>query len=428
MRIASRFQRPGRSNDRRARASTAGIWLGLISLGCFFELEPVDLDGGIGGGGSGGSLGGAAGETPVGGDGGGGVAGIPPQDDCEQAGQKRCNGQCVIANPTNGCGNEDCTECASLPNAAPPTCGGDSGRCQITSCNPGSADCDADLAEYTGESGSSNGCEYSFGTIADPSQLLAAPRVQQIQVDGSRDDWGVIPAYRLEQTCVDCDDDVVVFQQPTAQNEPPPSSDLSAYFRVAWDADSFYVLAEVFDDFVFKEGSSVDGACQPSADGNYVPGPMCEDALAVYFDGAAEADRNRNYGNVAHRILLGTSEVPFLPAQGQPPVGTIGLRVLQANGPRCYRMEAQFPWTLLVSNQGEPVADKFPPAAGQTYGFDVAVSDWDPTISDPSIVERQSQLFFTPRAAQSKLHESIAGVGSIVLTDHASSDVAGSPQ
>jgi hypothetical protein len=428
MRIASRFQRPGRSNDRRARASTAGVWLGLISLGCFFELEPVDLDGGIGGGGSGGSLGGAAGETPVGGDGGGGVAGIPPQDDCEQAGQKRCAGECVIASPSNGCGNADCAECASLPNAAPPTCGGDSGRCQITSCNPGFADCDADLAAYTGESASSNGCEYSFGTIedSDPTQPLAAPRAL-ITVDGSRDDWAVIPAYRLEETCVDCKDNVVVFQQPTAQNEPPPSSDLSAYFRVAWDGNSFYVLAEAFDDDVFDAGSSQNG-CQTSTDGNYVPGPMCEDAFAVYFDGAAEAERNRSYGNVAHRILLGTSGVAFLPAQGQPPLGTIGVLAQQLNGPRCYRIEAQFPWTLLVSNQGQPVADKFPPAAGQTYGFDVAVSDWDPTVSEPTIVERQSQLFFTPRAPQSELHLSIAGVGSIVLTDHASSDVAGSPQ
>jgi hypothetical protein len=412
------------------RALIAGIGIGLISHGCFFELEPVvDLDGGIGGGGSAGSASGEAGESPIAGDGGSGGATMPPRDGCEQAGQKRCNGVCVIANPSNGCGNTDCTECASLPNAAAPTCGGDSGRCQVTSCNPGAADCDADLSSYTGESGSSNGCEYSFGTIAETIQPLPVPRVTQIQVDGSRDDWGVIPAYRLEHTCVDCKDDVVVFQQPTAQNEPPPSSDLSAYFRVAWDGDSFYVLAEAFDDVVFNQGSSVsNGGCQTNADGNYVPGPMCEDAIAVYFDGAAEADRNRNYGNVAHRILLGTSGVPFLPAQGQPPMGTIGLRAVQPNGPRCYRMEAQFPWTLLVSNQGQPVADKFPPAADQTYGFDVAVSDWDPTVSEPTIMERQSQLFFTPRDAQSELHSSIAGVGSIVLRDHASSEVAGTPQ
>jgi hypothetical protein len=425
MRIASRFQRSGRSNDRRRRALAAGVWVGLISFGCFFELEPVvELDGGVGGGGTAGAFAGEAGESPLGGNGGDGVGGTMAPQGCELAGQKRCGGECVIASPSNGCGNPDCTPCAELDNAVAPSCSSDSGSCKIDGCQVGFADCDGDLLTYNGQSGG-NGCEYSFGTVAAPTQLLAVPRARElIQVaDDSRDDWSDIPAYRLEQTCVDCRDDGAVFQ-PSAQNEAPAESDLSAYFRVAWDGDFFYVLAEAFDERVFSEGSTVDnGACQTN--GDYVPGPVCEDGFTVYFDGRQDGG---NFGNEDRRIIIGASGISFAPAQGQPPDGTVGMRVLPSVGPRCYRIEAQFKWTMLVSNQGEPVDGKFPPAANQTYGFDIAVSDWDPSVSDPSVFERQSQLFWAPRAAQSQLHPSIAGVGSIILTEHAADGEATAPQ
>jgi hypothetical protein len=421
MRIASRFERPGRSSDRHRRALAAGGWVALFSLGCFFELEPLadPPPDGLGGGGSAGGVAGDAGEASTGGDGVGGVGGTPVAPGGCDPGQKRCDGVCVAATPQNGCSDPECTACPLLPNAVAPSCGGDSGRCQITGCDANFADCDGDLLAYNnGESspeGPGRGCEYSFGNIADSTQLLTVPRTQQMQLDGSRDDWGGIPAYKLEHTCVDCNDVAAVFQ-PTAQNEAPPESDLSAYFRVAWDGDRFYVLAEAFDDQVFNAGATVDnGTCRTN--GDYVPGPICEDAFAVYFDGAPESERNKDYGNVAHRIFLGSSGVSFAPNQAQPPTGSVDVRVLSI-GPRCYRIEAQFDWNLLVSNQDQPVPGKFPPAGGQSYGFDIAVSDWDPALSDPSAFERQSELFWTPRAPQSVLYPSIAGGGNIVLTDH----------
>jgi hypothetical protein len=413
MRIASRFQRPGRSNDRRARALTSGVCVGLISFGCFFELEPLEpSDGGIGGGGTFGAVGGEGGDAPIGGDGGGGGAGIPPQDDCEQAGEKRCNGQCVIANPENGCGNPDCAPCAVIPNGVP-SCSGDSASCKVGSCNPGFADCDGDTQTYDGVSGG-NGCEYSFGTIGGHADPLVVPRALIRLDDNSRDDWSGISAYQLEEICVECNDSVLTFQ-PSAQNEAPPGSDLSAYFRVAWDANFFYVLAEGFDDHVFHRGSTVEnGGCQTSSDGNNVPGPTCEDAFAVYFDGLQNGQNISS--NEVHRVFLGTSGTSFAPAQGQPG-NAVGMRVLTPPGPHCYRMEAQFDWKYLVSNQGQPVPGKFPPAEDQTYGFDIAVSDWDPSVSDESRFERQSQLFWSPRAQQSELHPSVAGIGTIILED-----------
>lgn len=410
MRITSRFQRLARSRDRRRHALTAGIWGGLISLGCFFGLEPLaEPDGGIDGGGIAGAFGGRAGETPVGGA--GGAAGTIVFPGCDELGQKRCDDICVAIQPENGCGNPNCQPCPAVANASL-SCSADSGSCKVDGCDPGYADCDGDTLAYP-ERSDGNGCEYSFGTIASSTDPLVVPQAQIRVDDNSRDDWSGIPAYRLEQTCVDCEDDVAVFQ-PIGQNEAPPGSDLSAYFRVAWDADFFYVLAEAFDDHVFNQGSTVDnGGCRTN--GDYVPGPICEDAFAVYFDALQDGGNIASNGN--HRILLGTSGTPFAPAQGQPPGATVGMRVLPSNGLRCYRMEAQFDWKFLVSNQAEPIPGKFPPATGQTYGFDIAVSDWDPSVSEASTFERQSQLFWTPRAPQSKLHPLIEGVGNIILAD-----------
>jgi hypothetical protein len=383
-----------------------------LSLGCFFELadvepSPIGVGGsgeaGFGASGSGGSL-----TAGSGGDGqGAGGAGVPP---CP-VGQKDCGAGCVPYAWGNGCGSESCTPCSPLPQADL-TCNGETNLCEFDVCKPGFADCDGDTSDYPGDV-AGNGCEYSFGTIASSTDAIVAPRGQIRVDDNSRDDWNGIPAYRLEQTCVDCADNVTVFQ-PVAQNEAPPASDLSAYFRVSWDADHFYLLAEAFDDHLFNQGSTVDnGGCRGNND--YVPGPICEDAFAVYFDALQDGGNIGSNGN--HRIFLGTSGTPFAPAQGQPPQGTVVMRVLPSNGPRCYRMEAQFDWRLLVSSQGEPIAGKFPPAANQTYGFDIAASDWDPSLSDASTFERQSQLFLTQRAPRSELHPSIAGLGSIILAD-----------
>jgi hypothetical protein len=396
---------------RRGVLGTSSLAVAL-SLGCFFELAdvvelPVD---GIGGGGGSGDAGlgpsGTGGAVTAGsagnGAGGGGVPPCPP-------GQKDCGAGCVPFAAANGCGSESCAPCAPLPQAGL-TCNGETNLCQFDACDSGFADCNGDSSSYPEVAG--DGCEYSFGTIASRTDPLVAPRAQIRVDDNSRDDWNGIPAYRLEQTCVDCDDDVAVFQ-PLAQNEAPPDSDLSAYFRVSWDADFLYVLAEAFDDHVFNQGSTIDnGGCRTNND--YVPGPICEDAFAVYFDALQDGGNIGSNGN--HRIFLGASGTRFAPAQGQPPQASVGMRVLPSNGPRCYRMEAQFDWKLLVSNQGEPIAGKFPPAAGQTYGFDIAVSDWDPSLSNATF-ERQSQLFLTPRAPQSELHPSIEGVGNILLVE-----------
>jgi hypothetical protein len=401
-----------------------GVLFGSVLSGCVFELAdlaPLGA-GGAGAGAFGGSSMTGAGATPSGSSGMSGSGMSDSAGDPCGSSEKRCDGVCTVMSPANGCGNTSCAPCAPLAQTIQGCTSDSPSACKVERCEPGFADCDGDVITDVGTL-AGNGCEYSFGTIADSADPLVVPRARIQLTDASRDDWSGLPAYELGETCVDCVDDVTVFQ-PTAQNEAPSDSDLSAYFRVAWDGDFFYVLAEAFDDHVFNAGATVDnGACQTN--GNYVPGSMCEDAFVLYFDGRQDGG---NYGNEDHRIFIGTSGTFFAPAQGQPPSGSVAMQLLPSNGPLCYRMEAQFDWRRLVSNQGEAVAGKFPPAAGQTYGFDIAASDWDPAVSDASTFERQSQLFWTARAPGSKLHPSIAGVGSIVLSDDSSSGDPQSPQ
>jgi hypothetical protein len=414
MRIASRFQRSGRSNDRRARALTAGVWVGLISFGCFFELEPLEEpDGGIGGGGTFGAVGGEAGESPMGGDGGGGVAGMPPQDGCEQAGQKRCDGKCVDADPEHGCSNEDCTPCAPVDNGTR-SCSSDNGSCKVESCAPGFADCDGDTLVYNGQSGG-NGCEYSFmqnTTLrASNQQPLEVPRKAIVISDGSRDDWSGVPAYALDQTCDNCID--TALPDVAAKNEVPPRSDLDAYFRVAWDENFFYMLGDVYDRNPLSNGAEGGGICQGGA--------LCEDAFTLFFDGRNNRNQpgGESYNIDDPRIFVSLGNRSYWVSG--PPVAPphVDLKAVTTHGPYCYRLEAQVSWTLIVGIQGNADAfpDQFPPKPGNQYGFDISVNDWDPGVSVDT-ESRESQLFWVNPGAG--YHEVTTGFGAMTLVEQVS--------
>lgn len=352
------------------------------------ELVNVGGNGGAAGIGGAGSGPGGAGGGPPGGTantGGGGVGG----DGCP-GGQKLCGGDCVDESPDNGCGAESCEPCAT-PERAQVSCNGETGECRVDSCEVGYADCNGDTVGVAGAI-DGDGCEYSFGTIvdADTSAPLDVP-FRQIRLDDhSREDWQnipAVPAYALEEPCRDCERDDNV-PPIVSQNEPPPPSDLTAYFRVAWDRDFFYVLAEAYDDNVFDAGASItsDGLCTQQGG---LGSALCEDAFSIFFDGRNDG----GFSSDDHRVFIGLSGKFIAPAQGQPPPNTVALSVLPS-APRCYRMEARFDWKYIVGTQGQDVPGQFPPEDGQSYGFDVAVNDWDPALSDPSVMERQSHIFW----------------------------------
>lgn len=382
-----------RSVARWGRFISVGLGTGL-ALGCFFELGELQPavggsdgglfagNGGVAGaddGGSGGVQAGSAGE-PVGGNqsqgGGGGIVG----PSCAP-GQKPCaSGECKTISPENGCGDTDTCNPCPAPTASTVNCS-DQGECVVTGCMDGFADCDGDT-DAGRDLSTSNGCEYSFGNLASFSDPLDVP-FRVIQLNGQRDDWMGVATQRLLQPCADCRDDVT----PPISNENtrPPARDLDAYFRMAWDNDNLYVLGEAYDDFVFADGSSLQGQLDECNQG-----AECEDSLMMAIDGRADGQ----FMNDDHRIFFGLGGGIAHPSQGAPGPDDVAF-VAATNGPRCYRVEAQFSWEYVVGTQnGQPVGGQFPPAAGQTYKFAVAMSDFDRSPTNPDEVQRQSLVFY----------------------------------
>lgn len=405
MRIASYFQRRRWFSLRPVRLVPARALVGLLLFGCFFELGDV-VPLGVGGSGTSGSFGrgGGGGTPPPGGSLNGGSGGSVGTD-CP-FGQKRCGSElCVPMTVGNGCGNPSCEPCGQ-PAQATVSCNQDTQLCQVDSCNSGYADCDGNLSGYDGTD-AGNGCEHSFGDI----QTVALPlEVMRADIDlgdgGDREEWAGIPTYPLEQTCQNCVDPTLT--AIIAQNEAPPKTDLDAYFRVAWDTDFFYVLAEAFDNDLFHEGATVEGNCQNGA--------LCEDAFSLFFDGRNNRSELPQSGNDDIRVFLGLGGKAFRTSGA--PVSPGEVQFVQARqGTSCYRLEAQVSWRYIVDLQGAQSIDGlFPPQAGQQYGFDISVNDWDRPVNDGP-PQRQSQLFYVNPG--NGYHDQATGYIPMVLVDGA---------
>lgn len=388
MRLAPPSETPRRLTPRRGRGSWIGIGFLLLSGSCFFKLDPVvegPADSGLTG------IAGSLGGSPSGGAGGssdpagaaniGGSAGVSTDPGCP-SGHKLCDdGRCLPNTPENGCGSTVCKACPSLSGAV---IGCKEDQCAVLGCQPGFADCDGDSINDVGDI-AGNGCEYQLATPQSSVTALEVP-FAHILVDGDRDDWNGLPAYSFDQLCPNCNDQ----QTPpiSADSSIPRKTDLDAYWRVAWDGDFFYLFVEAFDDHLYDAGVAGSNKCQFGAE--------CEDSVQVFFDGLDNRASNPSagYGNDDHRVFLGLSQRFSAPAQGQPQPEDVAVRTKRQSN-FCYRIEAQFDWKYITGTKGGGSApNKFPPAANQTYGFDISVNDWDPPISDANGIERQSQVFW----------------------------------
>jgi hypothetical protein len=366
-----------------------------LSLGCFFELadvEPLPVgiggsgDAGSGAGGSGGAL--TAGNAGDGASAAAGSAGVPA---CP-SGQKDCGSGCEPYAADNGCGSELCAPCAPLPQADL-TCNGETNLCQFDVCRRGFADCDGDASGYPEAAG--NGCEYSFTLGSEirtvVTQPLQVPLASITIGDDSRDDWAGVPVYPLSETCDNCVDTAlpdVIFK-----NEVPSRRDLDAYYRVAWNEDSFFVLGDVFDDANAALGADV-GQCQN--------GSLCEDALTVFFDGRNNRNTpgNDRYGIDDLRVFVGLGGKAFR-VSGAPVAvpQEVDFKVTK-HSEACYRIEARFAWSYITGAQNlQPIPGQFPAAEGQQYGFDISVNDWDLSVSNQT-PSRESQLFWVNPGAE----------------------------
>jgi hypothetical protein len=185
----------------------------------------------------------------------------------------------------------------------------------------------------------------------------------------------------------------------------PPRKDLDAYFRVAWDEGFFYLLGDVYDTSVLADGASREGNCQG--------GPLCEDSFNVLVDG----HNNRSSPQADDLYLfLGLGGGAFRVAQTPVRLGTDMDFKATPHGAACYRIEARFAWAYMTGVQnGQPIAGIFPAAPGQQYGFDVAVNDWDPGLSDPNTAQRESQVFWVDPG--NGFQQNTANFGTMTLTE-----------
>jgi hypothetical protein len=156
---------------------------------------------------------------------------------------------------------------------------------------------------------------------------------------------------------------------------------------LAWDNDFFYLLGEAYDDHPFSGGADLVGQLDRCAFG-----AECEDSFMVLLDG--RGNRQGGYSNDDHRLFFGLGGGIGFPSQGAPGADQVSVASAR-NGDRCYVVEARVEWQYLVgTNNGMAIPGQFPPADGQSYGFDIAISDSDPAATDPNRVERQSLLFW----------------------------------
>ncbi len=368
---------------RRARVpwgpgALAGLLLLGIIGGCTFDLADVvtGLPGDGGGGNNGGSAAVGGGGTP-GGSGAaanGGVGGSDVTPPCPPD-QKLCaDGQCRAIAPMFGCGSTACQPCGAADNAVVGC--SEAGECIVASCTPGRADCNGLVID---------GCEFAFGEISPSPDEMPVP-FANIVLDGEIGDWANIPSYPYQAVCRDCLDNATA--RITEDGTVPPRDDLESYFRVAWNNDFFFVVQDTFDRDLLD-----DSALVPSCQDHGGARALCEDGLQVFLDG--REDRREGYFNDNIRVLVGLSERFFAPTMGDVNSDDVTVKALKW-APACYRIEARFDWEYVTNSaQGNPAPPgQFPPLPGQIYGFDIAVNDWDPSIADATLFERQSQVFW----------------------------------
>jgi hypothetical protein len=370
---------PIRQRGRRVTAPwAAGALAGLLLFatleGCIFDLADVVIAPPGGGGSMGGSVAlggsgnpGGSGAVSNGGTGGSDVTQCPPE-------QKLCpDSQCRPIEPMYGCGSSACQPCAPAADAVVGC--SEAGECVVESCSPGRADCNGSVID---------GCEFSFGEVSPSPQEMPVP-FANIVLDGEIADWTNIRSYPYEAVCRDCLDNATA--RITEDGTVPPRSDLESYFRVAWNNDFFFVVQDTFDRDLLDDSSLVP-TCQDRGGDRAV----CEDGLQVFLDG--RQDVRQGYFNDNIRVLVGLSERIFAPTNGDFGADRIAAKAKKW-APACYRIEVRFDWEFVTASISNPAPPgQFPPLAGQVYGFDIAVNDWDPGIADPTLFERQSQVFW----------------------------------
>jgi hypothetical protein len=190
------------------------------------------------------------------------------------------------------------------------------------------------------------------------------------EIDGDVRDWDGHARHPLAEWCTSCS------PQPPIPNvvDPsrPPAEDLTAAFRLGWDANFLYVLVEARDDDLVDDAAPVDAGALGTG--------VKQDSVELVFNadlvpgGIGTDDRQLFYA------LDGSVEWPNQVAVPTPP----SKHAVRASG-TCYAVEIRIAWPYLTANSRSTMG------ADDELGFVAAVNDWDRVPAGEA--QRQSHLF-----------------------------------
>ncbi|MBN1695094.1 T9SS type A sorting domain-containing protein [candidate division WOR-3 bacterium] len=133
-------------------------------------------------------------------------------------------------------------------------------------------------------------------------------------------------------------------------------SDITSYYRVAWNVDGIYFFVRVIDDSVTGEADSKN--------------PHNNDCFEIYFDGDNSKTSPYDSNDIQWRWVYGMP-VDSVGKSGWADVGNWAWLKTE-NG---YNFELEIPVAELL--KGDPPAQLFPLEYGQVIGFEVQVADND---------------------------------------------------
>ncbi|CAM4217749.1 hypothetical protein PAEN110709_02030 [Paenibacillus endophyticus] len=150
------------------------------------------------------------------------------------------------------------------------------------------------------------------------------------------------------------------------------SSDLSGSFGVMWDSSYVYVMADITDDVVQNDSSTISD----------------DDGIDLYFD--MNHNHSTTYGADDFMYQFGYGETSFVEHKHNATTGITVASALRTGG---YRIEVKIPWSTLGKT----------PTSNMTFGFDLMIND------DDTGGTRDSQIAWNDGTANAYQNPSLFG-------------------
>lgn len=251
--------------------------------------------------------------------------------------------------------------------------------------------------------------------------VMQMPESANIEIDGSEADWpNNIEYIDLTQT-INKVESMVSTDPKVFASTPFGTSDLSAYMRVAWDQEFFYLFVYVDDDVDANQGGkdwqsdnievffNVDLGNDLPYDGdnkNYTGSDGKTDAIQFRFARNTELFPEAGPG----WIIRGWTNMEYV--------------VDNTTSTTSYTLETKIPFDSLFTdhtNIGDWVPNRSPlgltPEVGHQMGFEVQVADYDGTESTYDDYNRDGFLLWSNESGNDLSHRNTGLFGTITLSD-----------